>query len=377
MSSLSDLLTAPTRDAILALLLNGLKGRGLPVISWQPGTIPRHLPEREATFLESLAADIASIAASGLLAYCPDNAWLDLLTASAYDELRKPAVFAEGTVRLTDAGGVGPVTIAAGTYWGSLADGTFRFKNTSGGTLPLNGTLDIAVRAESVGALYNLPNGVLSLLNPTIAGVQLSNAGTDAASLARGSWLSVQGVDLESGDALKARCRAKWATLTGLLDDAYRYWILSASPEVSRVRVTSTVDGIVQAWFAGLSGPVSDTAAAAVQAVIAAKKPLAIRVIATPCRARVSPVAGTLYLAPGADRTAATVAAQQAVQQLGRSLLMGDIVYLAALVEAVMSAPGAINCVLTPDPLADSLGNLQLAPDEVVVFSNFSGLTVV
>jgi hypothetical protein len=113
------------------------------------------LTEAESANLADLAQTIRSIAAGGFLEYA-EGGWLDLLADGLYDERRKPSVFTQGTIRLTDAAGAGPFTIVPGQLWASDIGRTRRFTNLVGGSLPLSGTLDLTWQAESPGASWNL-----------------------------------------------------------------------------------------------------------------------------------------------------------------------------------------------------------------------------
>lgn len=142
--------------------------------AWQQFSWHRRVLELEAEAGEDLGQLVAAIAAGGYL----DNAvgeWLDLYALNVYDEERKPAAQAIGVCVLSDDGGAGPYSIAAGQLWASNVDGSVRFVNTTEGSLPAAGKLRLEFAAESPGAAHNLGNGaVVQLLTP-LPGVSVAN----------------------------------------------------------------------------------------------------------------------------------------------------------------------------------------------------------
>jgi uncharacterized phage protein gp47/JayE len=229
MAELSDLIVPETAEDIEETLLGLAEGAGLPVTAWQPGSTPRALVAMFAEVLADAWYGTSQIA-NGVVLERSAGPWQDLLAAN-YDEQRLAATFTEGTVTLTDNGG-GPHTISAGAFVVATAGG-LRYRATSGGTLTLNGTLDVTVKAEAAGASYNVATGTIVQLVTAAPTVTVTNPvlGTS------GTWITTIGTDAELDAALRKRLQAKWGTLsTGSPISAYVFWALS-TPGVSRVAV--------------------------------------------------------------------------------------------------------------------------------------------
>ncbi|MDW8269357.1 MAG: baseplate J/gp47 family protein [Anaerolineae bacterium] len=308
----------------------------------------------QRTILEALSAGLADLEAlrleitkGGYLELASGD-WLDLVAENMYGLARQPAGFCRQTVRLTAQAGFGPYTIQPGQLWASTPSG-LRFNNTQGGTLAQGGTLDLEFKAESPGAAYNVAPGTITVFNTPLPGVNIGNLAIAAA-----------GVDEETDDNLRLRCRLRWASLgTGATADAYRYWALSADPTITKVRVLDqnprgqgTVDVIV--WGEGGLGA---GAVAAADAYIQQRKPLTSDVqvyAATPTNIAVT---ATITLRAGfLAATQAEVTAR--LSDLQRSLPIGGTLYRSALIEALFGAY-VINVNLTA-PAADvALGTAQ------------------
>ncbi len=341
--SLLTILTPPTAQEVKQTLANLLASAGFPVSSWQPYTVGRGLLESESTSLADLAALIGQIAAGGLLDYST-GAWLDLLATNAYGLTRKTGLPTKGTLRLTDAGGVGPVGVKAGKLRAQSA-GLF-YTNVGEGTLTLSGTLDLTWQAEQIGAVYNASNGSDFALVTTIPGVTLATLSAPGE-----SWITQQGLDVESDEQLRIRCRTRWATLGGGASiDAYVSWAMTASAEVAKVAVFAhTPDpGQVSIYLAGAGGTVSGTAVAEVEAYLTPGRiPVCVEVIVASATPVTLTIAGTAS-AVSARYAAAKAAIQKALTLLIADLPLGGTLYSAQVVKTVMAAdPGMVDCTLT------------------------------
>ena len=111
------------------------------------------------------------------------------------------------------------------------------------------------------GAARKIGSDLTTLeLQTAIPGVTVTNpkiTGTE-------SWATNQGSDEESDDALKARCRTKWATLAEGSGprDAYEHWAREADPAVDRVQIDdqdATGTGNVVVYLADISGAPDDS----------------------------------------------------------------------------------------------------------------------
>lgn len=228
-AELSDLIIPETAESIEDAILGLAEGADLPVSAWQPGSTPRALIAMFSEVLADAWFGVSQIA-NGVVLERSEGAWQDLL-AGNYDDARLAATFAEGTVTLADDGG-GPHTITASAVVVATAGG-LRYRLTSGGTLALNGTLDVSVKAEAAGAAYNVANGDITQVVTALPTVTVTNPAIGTT----GTWLTTIGTDAELDAALRTRLQAKWGTLSaGSPMSAYVYWALSTAG-VSRVAV--------------------------------------------------------------------------------------------------------------------------------------------
>jgi uncharacterized phage protein gp47/JayE len=356
MPTLDELIRPRTRDELRQLILDELSRNGFPLTDFVPGSVGRHVAvETPALGLEDLWLTIAAIARGGFLSYA-EGPWLDLIAEEFYAVQRKPAVFARGTVRLTAEPGMGPYTIAPGDLWVGTPDGR-RFNNTTGGTLPQGGTLDLEVRAESPGAAWNVPDGAITVLHTPLPGVSVTNPP---------GWLLEAGVDEESDDALRTRCRARWAELGGgSTRAAYEYWALSAHPSVTKVRVLDnhprgqgTVDVVV--WGEGGIGP---SVVSAVDTYIQARRPVTANVLVYAATPRTVAVTATIQVRAGYLAQAQGAVASE-LTALQRETPIGGTLYRSRLIEALFARPYAVNVALSAPA-----GDVPMAATEALVLS--------
>lgn len=168
-STLSDLITEKTQATWFAELIAALALVGFPTTGWASTSVPRRILWAFAGLLKGLS-DLISYVASGGLVRLATGAWLTLLADQNYDETRTAAAFAQGTFSIGDTASAGPYTIVAGQLWWSTPSG-YRFTNTTGGTLALDGNLDLSVIAEFAGAAHNVAEGAVTEMTTTLPGV--------------------------------------------------------------------------------------------------------------------------------------------------------------------------------------------------------------
>lgn len=362
---LATLLAPKTEDEQLAALLAKLTSLGYPGTSWQSGDPGRTLTQLFALIGADAHAQRMAIAKGGFLDDAEGD-WLTLLALSAYGVTRKVATFATGKIRLTCSSGAGPYSITVGQVWAADVAG-HRFNNTTGGTLPSAGVLEIDVIAESTGTGYNVANAAITLLQTALPGVTVTNP---AIGDIPGSWQNVLAIDTETDGALRDRCRARWGTLSvgGTPADAYIHWALTAAVEVARVkvRVHYPANGQVTVTLAGASGTVSGSVVTAVDAYLEARKSICADVITEAAVAHPLNVTATLYVGTAYSGTAAA-AANAALQALVASAAIGSKIYVAQIIEALMGVDGAITCTVSV-PSA----TVELAADEVAQAGTFS-----
>jgi len=352
--SLRDLLTPKGRDAILQELIDLLREKGFPITDWHPGGVGRTILEVDAAALEDLYTLVPAIAAGGYLATA-QGPWLDLLVESAYGLQRHPATFARGRVALTAEPGYGPYTLDPGDLWVGTADG-LRYQNTTGGVLPVGGTLEVEVQAESPGSRYNVPAGTITILHTPLPGVNVTNPP---------GWLLEAARDEETDEELRRRARLRWASLgTGATKAAYEFWAL-AHPAVTKVRVLDdhprgqgTVDVVI--WGEGGLG---DDVVSAVDAYVQERRPLTADVAVYSATPRTVDVVATVYVRAGYLSQAQAAVAEE-LAALQRATPIGGVLYRSALIEALFARPYAVNVVL-----AQPTGDVVLGPVEALVLS--------
>lgn len=356
MPSLRDLLAPKSRDTILQELIDRLREKGFPITDWHPGGVGRTILEVDAAALEDLYALVPAIAAGGYLPTAR-GPWLDLLVESAYDLRRHPATFARGRVVLTAEPGFGPYTLSPGDLWVGTPNG-LRYQNTTGGVLPMGGTLVVEIQAESPGSRYNVPAGAITILHTPLPGVSVNNPA---------DWLLGAARDEETDEELKRRARLRWASLgTGATRAAYEFWALNAHPAVTKVRVLDnhprgqgTVDVVI--WGEGGLGA---NVVSAVNAYIQERRPLTANVAVYSATPRTVNVVATVYVRAGYLSQAQTAAAEE-LAALQRATPIGGTLYRSALIEALFARSYVVNVVLaqpTDDVALGAVGALVLSP---------------
>ena len=262
-ATVADLTTPRTADQLFALLLAELASGGLPTTSWQTGAVPRTLAKADATALAQLDAVVSDIATAAFLDTATAD-WLSLFAASRFQVTRTAAVATVGTVRVTVRSGAGPYSIPAGGLL--VSDGVRRWRSTNTTVVNITSAspTDITVRAESLGAAYNVASSAITtLVSPALAGVSVVNSASP--------WITTAGADAESDASLRQRCRDRWSTLgRGATEAAYQY--LSRTGHADAAQVTRVAlappsgDGTVRVYLAGPAGPVDPSVVTTVQA---------------------------------------------------------------------------------------------------------------
>ncbi|WP_407540457.1 baseplate J/gp47 family protein [Deinococcus radiomollis] len=338
---LSDLLKAVPADTLLQALVDALTVRSYPVTDWESGGVLRTLLEVEAATLADLYKLVPVIAGSGFLQYAA-GAWLDELALSEYNLTRKPSSFTVDTLTLTNTGTT-PYTLRPGDIWVASANG-LRFSSLDGGIIPAAGSLSIRVEAEHPGSAYNLPRNTLTVLMTPFPGVTASNSGA----------LVAAGVDTETDDQLRLRCRLRWAELGGgATKSAYQFWALTSFSSISKALVLDqhprgqgTVDVLV--WS---EGGIGSDAVAAADAYIQLRRPVTADVRVYSATEVIQPVNLRVQVAPEL-RTTVQAQITAAIAALQRSIPIGGILYRAALYEQAMLPAGVVN-VIVDSPAAD------------------------
>jgi hypothetical protein len=159
----------------------------------------------------------------------------------------------------------------------------------------------------------------------------------------------IQGSDAETDEALAARCRGRWPSLSlNPTEGLFQLWALLAVPTASRIQVgadrpddPSAVPGRVSMYVADSRGPMDPSALAQITAYITPKLSVLDGFIARQAVARKIAVSGSVLVTPDT-----LVAAQQAAEKAWTSYLgsvpIGGRVELARLEQILMDA-GAVD----------------------------------
>lgn len=254
--SLAQLAIAETESAIYSRALAIATSIGLPVTSWHAGDPTRSLYHLLAKTLASAEGIVAKYIAAGFLDYATGE-WLTLLAKQVYDVDRVESTYATCTCTLTNSGG-GVYEFEPGDITAKNTDGK-TFHNTTGGALSgVGATLSLQFEADESGSDSNTDAGDLNDLVTTFIGVTIANPANAA------------GIDSESDDSLRSRCRAKLGALSpNGPADAYNYVATSTVASVTRAKtVGDNVDGTVTVYVAGDSGVVQPADVAIIQSAI-------------------------------------------------------------------------------------------------------------
>lgn len=352
MPTVSDLITAKSRDTLFEEGLSVAQGEGLPTTAWQAGSVPRTLLKADATALADLHATQAAIA-KGAFLDDSEGPWLTLHAASRFQVTRVAATFNEGTVVVTVASGAGPHTIAAAGLL--VTDGVRRWRstNTTAVTVTSAATTNFTVRAEGPGSAYDVTNDTIDqVVSPALAGLSVNNPSS--------SWITLSGADEESDASVRARCRAKWSTLgRGANLDAYAYWATTCpdAETITRAKVVAgSGDGTLIVYIAQATAVPAGGQAATVQAWVNGQKPVTDTVTVTAATAATITVTGSVrFTAATYDTAAAHTAIENAVAAYITARGFGETVDLGGLYHAIYGAAPGVADVDISSPLTDTV----------------------
>jgi hypothetical protein len=361
LATLGELMTPLTREQVEETVYESLAAVGFPTTAWGTYSVPRRLITAFAEVIESVSLWISWIARSGVIDLAEDNGWLEL-AGTWYEEPRHAAALTVGTIVLTDHGG-GPHTIAVGAVT-VQSDTGLLYTNTTGGTLTLNGTLNLSFRAAQPGESYNAPGGTITTLVTTLPTVTITNAA---------DWVTTTGRDKERASDYISRLKAKWATLgTGTPALALVAVARTAAPGVTKVTVRDDNpigNATAQVVCATGAGPASAADVALVDAALQAIRATGSVVEAVAAVALAIPVTATIRVL-AAERVTAEAEVIQAFADYQRDLPIGagsaGTVYRAQIVELLMSGTGVQNVVLSTLVPA---GDTSVSPTQVVAFT--------
>jgi len=382
--SLTDLLRLRTRDELRDKLLGELASRGFPVTSWALGGVARTLVEGVAQGTADLWLSLAAIA-GGMLLDTSTGDWLTALAKSHYGVTRIEATFATGYVRLTAVSGAGPYNLTPASVLVSDGVRLYRSTNTTTLVVPAGGYVDVPVRAEVAGAGGNVP-ALTVLVTPALAGVDVSSPVYGGGP----TWRAFDAVDREGDEALRTRCRARWATLATAgcgTRAAYAFHITSATidgtddgPSAGATRVGFLAPpgtGEVPIRIAGASGLLSNTQRDAVRAWVALRKPINdVPQIEHAGTVSVDLTGSSVRFRPGYNSGPNRALVQSAITDYVNALPMGSEFEPAFLDEAALGAAiyvavlgGVADVDLTCGDVTITEGTIATVDATVVAFS--------
>ena len=319
--SLKELITPITKDQAMANALATLANLGFPTTNWADDSVPMVTLHAVTDLYADLRTAVYNIATGGYLDLAT-GPWLTLLAASQYQRDRLGAVFAEGLATLTAAAASGPHTIVVGQLVISNASGK-RFVNTTGGVLPLGGTLQLSWKAETPGADWNVGvNTVNLIVAGAIAGVSVNNP-----SIGGSTWLTISGADEETDAQLRVRCKTRWAELAAVTGPPDLYKSLALNTPNTGVRRAYVNDsnprgpGTVDVYVAGETGPSPPAEVTAVDAYIQPRRAISSDILILPAVGVTISVVGTVYAKATLGITAADC--QAAVEAYFKTLDIG------------------------------------------------------
>jgi len=274
-----------------------------------------------------------------------------------------------GAVSASRAGATTVVALASGSLQG---DYRVRVEVTTGGALgaavfrySIDGGSKWAASAQTVPANGQYVLGTTGLSLSFGAGAYKTGDLYDFEATV--SWLSQAGVDRETDDALRVRCRKKWASLAiGRTDAGFEFWALEASDQVTRAfaRESVTMPGQVELFLAGAGGGVSAAIVAVVDAYVQPRVPLTTSCVTASAATITVALVGTVYVRAGLLAQAQGAALAALVEYIAAVPIGGDKVASAGIVSreilaaclargsATYRVEGVVDVVLTT-PAAD------------------------
>lgn len=160
-----------------------------------------------------------------------------------------------------------------------------------------------------------------------------------------GSWITSQGTNIESDEALRARCKARWPALSDSpTANVFELHARNASSQVTRVTATASevVPGQVDIVIAGQAGPVSVGLVADVKSYVQARTPLTTRANVLSAIEEPISLLGLVYV-ENAKIEAAQTAATAAVLAYINSVPIGGVVRYFDIIAVIMSVDGVID----------------------------------
>jgi len=262
--TLAQLTKVVTEEEALELLLGELQALKINARAWQEGSVPLTLVRVFARTYANFTEVVRQLTEAGFNETSTGE-FLDLFSKSHYRNGRKPAVSTEGLVRMT-ASSTSPGPFSFGASELVFADSITgqAFRNVDPGLINANESVDLLVRAEAPGSVGDVATNTITVMRTPLAGVSADNPLPSGAT----SWITKNGSDVESDEALRERNASKWGSLgIGSPALAYQHWALEAHESVRRVWVDDQNPrgpDSLDVYIAGDAGAISSVAVEAV-----------------------------------------------------------------------------------------------------------------
>ena len=264
-------MTLRTYTEILADMLSKVAER-TRITNFNVGSVARTIFEVIAGTISELYEFIGNLFKNAFLATATGQ-WLDF-KALEYGITRKPATFTEGNLVFgRENAETKNRPIPAGTIIATLTDQAgikYRYITQADAVLEsLSLEVEVPVKAEFVGASYNVGAGSIQELTVYVPGITFVRNDAD--------WITSEGTDEESDESLRQRAFLAWEELAqGGTKGAYVSWALSVNG-VENVYVNDNFprgQGTVDVFILGSGGIPSPALIIETQEVVDENKPI-------------------------------------------------------------------------------------------------------
>lgn len=316
----------------------------LPTTAWQPFSVPATLTDIDAQAISDLEDLVCAIGRGGILDLA-EGEWLTLLAANVYGLTRIPASGAIVSLKATNSTASAiPITTGGVVVRDALGH---RYKSYEAVSVPANGSANAPFIALEAGNASNTVQAPLTL-ETTVAGLSLSLR--DDASTA---GLVEAGRDAETDEELRQRCKGRWTSLAKAANsDGYASAVISGVPTITRAVAfgSPTRPGVVEIAVANAAGTATDAEIAAAEAAVAVILPTCIDAEVHGCSTVTVALTASVDVQTG-YKDAAITAIDEAFSDLLSSTPIGGfqvgsrrILSREAIIAAIMSAPGVVDC---------------------------------
>lgn len=348
MPSLADVLTTPTEEEAYQESLASIQAAGTRTTDWTPDA-PTQVGLRHgfAPLIRKAREAIAQVAAGGFLSLAQvaaeadpagwesggDATWLAWLAREYYQVTVEPPVFAERTVRFTNAGTTLYTLDESRIVKTPQGQGFRVVPEAPPATLAGGASVIARVRALQPGPAGNA--GAITANGTSMPGVTVA----DVVQGANASNIVVYGAPRETPRAVVQRCQANWGRLAVLqTSPASAYKALALDSRITGTRAVRKVAvwghfsalvmgqaaNCVTLFLGGDAGPVTQAIALQVEAALAPYGGLHDKIFARPCIAASYAPAAVVKVRLAAQITATQLAVAAVFAQLRSDLDIGQ-----------------------------------------------------